>query len=577
MPTRYDTTPPWGKKRKREPSMSSDSTNHSTCPVPAPQEDSKDVMADNQDPRRRPTPWQKYSDPLSPSSLAPLVPKDDDDLQQAAKDMFDWTQSCGATADAVHDLVDAREPFWTQTRIKHASTTLATPRALAESIRTMVAESERANGHYLDREARHQLMQAVERVFPRTRAVILIPDNPNQPVSESAGHSQVSVAPVAHMVKTDKPPPVPAPSQPTLSTTLDPRLASRLPGWAPPSSDKDDKSRADSLADLSSSRKSSAATLVISSPQQSPLNSPVKNANLSQVIKPPRPSRLAPRDDHASHVNLPSPSASPSLAIAPIQFNIATSSNQVPLNKRPRLSSSSDDHNPPKVINNVFSPPSSERRKLTARDTHIQPPTGPRSLPLFQAKITPKGVQEKTPLSKHEILQACDHNRIPAQDATLCPSDTNTWLLHFKSLGDLQASLGRITVLRDISTPVLTYAPNHPFQVFGMVEKSSYITPQVEIDMINTISRSFSPHTLIMRRQKRQQYNARLMTKWLVIFEEPLDRQNIALDIKINGIRETLELFGLDCCEEVKWCWVCLGDHVAPCCASFTEVVKLAV
>ncbi|CAD0095804.1 unnamed protein product [Aureobasidium vineae] len=494
------------------------------------------------------------SDPLSPSSLAPLVRKDDD-LQQAAKVMFGWTQSdrpiedslghmkrivdlcqdeaswsgnkrwkqvvatyesCGASTDAVQDLLDAREPFWTHSRVKHASTTLATPRALAESIRIMVAESERANGHYLDREARHQLMQAVERVFPHTQPVVFVPDSPNQLIFEPVTHNRVPVAPVAQMNKIDKPSPVPAAPQQTLSATLDPRLASRLPGWAPPTSEKDMKSRADNLADSSSSRKSSAATLVISSPQQPPLNSPVPGPNLSQVIKPTRPSHFVPEDTHAQHAILPSPSASPNLATAPIQFNIATGSNQAPLDKRPRLSINSD------------------------------------------------------------ILQACDYNRILAQDANLCPTDDSTWLLHFKTFNDLQASLGKITILREISIPVLTYALGKPFQVFGLVEKSSFITPQVEIDMINTIARTFHPRTFIMRRQKRQQYNARLMTKWLIVFEEPLDRENITLDMKINGIRETLELFGMDCSEEVKHCWVCLGiGHHAPSCANFTEVVKL--
>ncbi|CAD0108141.1 unnamed protein product [Aureobasidium uvarum] len=571
-------------------------------------------MTDNQDPHRRPTPWTKHSDPLSPSSLAPLV-RGDDDLQQAAKDMFGWTQSdrpieesighmkrivdlcqdeaswsgnkrwkqviatyksCRATTDAVQDLLDAREPFWTQSRVKHASTTLATPRALADSIRIMVAESERANGHYLDREARHQLMQAVERVFPHTQPVILVPDSPDQPVSASTTHHQLPVAPVAQMTKIDKPSPVPAAPQQTLSATLDPRLASRLPGWAPPTSEKDMKSRTDSVADSPSSRKSSAATLVISSPQQPPLNSLVPDMNLSQVIKPTRPSRFVPGDDLAQHAILPSPSASPSLVTAPIQFNIATGSNQAPLHKRPRLSINSDVKNPVKPVNNVFSPPPSERRGSSALSTTIQPPTGPRSLPLFQAKIMPKGFQGRKPLSKKEILEACDYNRVSAQDVTLCPSDYSTWLLHFKTFNDLQASLGKITILRGISIPVLTYAPGRSFQVFGIAEKSSFITPQVEMDMISTIARTFHPRTFIMRRQKRQQYNARLMTKWLVVFEEPLDRENIILDMKINGIRETLELFGMDCSEEVKHCWVCLGtDHHAPSCANFTEVVKL--
>jgi hypothetical protein len=616
MPTRYDTTPPWGKKRKREPSTSSNSTSRSSSPPPEEHEDNKHLQAAGHDASRRPTPWAKYSDPLSPTSLAPLSEKDqagdDDDLRRAAKDMFDWTQSdrpaeeslghmerivhvcqdeaswsgdkrwdkvvaaykfCGASPDAVQDLKDAREPFWTQSRVKHSSTTLATPKALADSIRTMLAESERANGHYLDRGVKDQLIKAVECVFPRTQRSIWVPDDsPMRHVSQYPRHTQVSVAPVASMVKNDDSPPrafasiapQQAPSKPPVL-----RLASKPPGWAPVLV-KGIKPRVDSLADVSSSRKSSAATLMISSPLQISTDSPTPKNCISPVVTPKRRSRFGPEiNEPASTGTTPT-----KLVTAPIHFKIATSSNKAPL-KRPRLNLDSVLSREP--TDDVFPTPlSSESRRPSTLSTKIQPPTGPRSAPRFQAKIVPKEPLENKEEQKQEILKACDYNRIPAQDATLCPSDPRTWILHFQSLKDLHTSLGKTIFLREISTTVLAYAPNQSFQVFALIEKPSSITLKVEADMIKTISRTLRPAKFNLLRQKSQQYNARSTQKSIVVFEEPLGRDNFTLDMKIGGRRETLESFGLDCSEEVKRCWVCSGhDHTAPSCASYTEVVKL--
>lgn len=617
MPTRYETTPPWGKKRKREPSTSSNSTNQSISapsPPPAKQEDSKRLPMDSHDPGRRSTPWAKHSDSLSPSSLA----SDHDDLQQAAKDMFHWTQSdrpieeslvhmerivelcqdetrwsgdkrwrqmiatyksCGASADAVQDLKDAREPFWTQCRVKHASATIATPRALADSIRTMLAKSERANGHYLDREVKDELLKAVERVFPCTQPRILIPDDcPEPPVSDLEDyHHQPSVAPVAQMLKIDTSSHQAvisaAPGQ-ALSAPVDPRLASRLPGWALAS---EIKPRTDSVADSSSSRKSSVATIVTSSPLQLSQPSPSSNVEPSQVIKPKRLSRFAPgaaelTNAASQHAIPPSPSASPKPLTAPIQFNIVTGSTQPPL-KRPRLDL--DVNLPPNPTNNVFSTPSSpERRRSSTLKPNIQPPTGPRSLPLFQAKIVvPREPFVNQARQKQCILGACDYNNIPAQDATPYPSDDRTWIIHFRDLRDLQTSLGKMTILHDISTPVLTYAPGQSFQVFGIMEKSSSITSKVESDIINTVARTFRPARFILHREKS--YNARTARKWLIIFEQPRDRDNLTLDMKINGFRETLNFFGLACSREMMRCWVCKKhDHLAPHC-DYTDTVRL--
>ncbi|KAG9659428.1 hypothetical protein KCU64_g3860, partial [Aureobasidium melanogenum] len=609
MPTRYNTTPPWGKKRKREPSTSSNSTNQSAAPPSPPPleaQDSKSLSMEDHDPRRRPTPWAKHSDPLSPSSLA----SDHDDLQQAAKDMFDWTRSdrpieeslahmerivgvcqdeaswsgekrwrqvivayksCGASADAVQDLKDAREPFWTQCRVKHASATIATPRALADSIRTMLAESERSNGHYLDREIKDSLIMAVERVFPRTQPRILIPDSPERPVCH-LDQRQVSVAPVAQMLKIDRPSShqtsiQAAPQQAAAVPALDPRLASRRPGWTPAA---ETKPRAGSLADSSTSRKSSAATT--SSPLNPSQPSPLPNLEPSQVIKPKRPSRFAP-EAHVQHTIPPSPSASPKPPAAPIQFNIVTGLNQAPL-KRPRLDFDID--LPHKRSNNVFSTSISPecRRSSSALNSNIQPPTGPRSLPLFQAKIVvPQEPLMNQARQKQCILEACDYNNIPAQDATPCASEIGTWILHFRHLTDLQISLGKMTILHDMTIPVLTYAPGQFFQVFGIMAKSSFITFKVESDIINIVARTFRPARFVLHRQKS--YNARSARKWLVIFEQPLDRDNFTLDLKINGFRETLDFFGLACSQEMDWCWVCMGQgHLAPHCES-TDTVRL--
>lgn len=622
MPTKYDTTPPWGKKRKREPSISDSSTNPSTSPLPAGQEDTKGPQTVSHDARRRPTPWAKYSDPLSPTSLAPPSSEmdpaggDDDDLQQAASDLFDWTQSdrpaeeslahmerivnlcqdeaswsgdkrwnkvvaayksCGATPDAVHDLRDAREPFWTQSRVKHASASLATPKALADSIRTMLAESERLHGHYLDREAKHQLIKAVELVFPRTRPKILVlEDSPKQHISKSATQNQVSVAPVAKMTKIHHPSPQQAvPAAPNQAPS-GPSDSSRPPDWAL-CSKKDPKPRADSLADSLNSRKSSAATLIISSPPQSSLESPALATDSSEVVRPKRPTRFAPAatESSSNRAQHTVPLASSKPAVLPIQFKIANGSTEAPP-KRPRLETDVD--LPRKHPDDVFSTPSSpERRRSSALATKIQPPTGPRSLPRFLAKIIPKEPLEDRAKQKQEILQACDYNKIPAQDATSCPADHRTWILHFKDSIDLQSSLGKMVCLRDISTPLLTYAPNQSFQVFGIAEKSSFLTPQVETDIIKTIARTLHPVKFIMHRQKIQQRKARCTQKWIVIFEEPMDRENFTLDMKVDGRHEMFEFFGLDCSEEVKQCWVCSGSgHVAPSCVHHTEWVRPA-
>jgi hypothetical protein len=598
-------TPPWGKKRKREPSTSSNSTCPSTSPPPEDHQDSKHLQDANYESRRQPTPWAKYSDPLSPSSLAALPKMDqagdddeDKDLQYAAKDMFDWTQSdrpaeeslshmerivdvcqdeaswsgdkrwdkvvtayksCGAAPDAVLDLKDARESFWTQSRVRHASATLATPRALADSIRTMLAESERVNGRFLDRNAKDQLIKAVERVYPRTQRSIWIPDDgPTHQVSRSPSQNHVSVAPVASMIKSDSHPPqalaLTAPQQ-APSVPAVPSLASKSPGWAT-GLVKGTKPRVDSLAGLSSSRKCSA-TLIISSPLQFSSDSSTPKNYTLPVVTPKRRTRFGPDlTEPAGTGAQPTVSTSPSkLVMAPIRFKIPTGSHQAPL-KRPRLELDVDFPRKP-TDDTSPSPSSSERRRSSALRTDIQTPTGPRSLPRFQAKSIPKEPLESEVKQKQEILQACDDHKIPAQDAISCPSDQRTWILHFRNLKDLQSSLGKMVVLRDISTPVLTYAP------------------KVETEIIKAISRTLHPAKFNLRRQKSQQYNNRSTQKWIVVFEEPLDRDNFTLDIKIDGYRKTLEFFGLDCFKKVKHCWVCSGfGHLAPC-ANYTEVVKL--
>ncbi|KAI5201814.1 hypothetical protein E4T39_04980 [Aureobasidium subglaciale] len=528
-------------------------------------------------------------------------------LQQAAKAMFDWTQSdrpveeslvhmrrivdlcqdeaswlgdknwnqiiasyhaCGATQDAIQDLRDAREPFWTQTRVRHASTTLGTPRALADSMRTMVAESERANGHYLAREVKDQLMKAVERVFPRTQPVILIPDStfPSPAPEDAKVHtlnhqSRPSVAPIAQMTKTNLPPMLPPPP-PLLPP--DPRLATRPPGWAP-SLDRDVRLQSDALTEAPDSGKSSAATLTISSPIQPP-GSP----ELSQVTKPKRPSRLIPEaaktaNPERSHSSPSSPSVSKSAAL-PIQFKIATGSNSAPV-KRPR--SGFDTEVARASTGNVFAPPRSpSHRKSSPPSSTIQAPTGPRSLPTFQAKIIPREPLKDTYEHRRDILRACDSSSIRAQDAAPCPTDNRTWLLYFRDVLDMKHALGRTIVVREILVPVLTYAPGQSFQTFAFKILTDL---KAEIDIIKAIARTFKPQKFILLKQKT--WRGKYMPKWLVVFEQAIERENFTLDITIGGLREPFDFFALP--KESGACWVCLkqGHHAGRC--TWTDIFKL--
>ncbi|TIA74550.1 hypothetical protein D6C76_06281 [Aureobasidium pullulans] len=667
MPQRHETTPPWGKKRKRELSSS---------PSPPPDDF---VPRDYEEIKRLKTedealpPWSRHSDPLSPSSLSSSAAwrsSKNDDLTKAVKTMFDWTrsdepveesilhmkrivnlcqdeasgvkkwktviatyQSLGATSEDVNDLIEAREPFWTQTRVRHVSTTIATPRALADSIRSMVEESERNNGRYLDRELKDQLMKAVDRVFPRAPPVLLNAQSPSfPPAGPSApapapflsGHGVVPEkdpasgqyqAPVAQMARNNEPAPasLPPPSsighqEAHLAPPTDPRLMSRRPGWAP-SSDSDSKPRAASLSKPrtdslteSSSRKSSAATLVLASPaepSQTVQHSPHKRPSLhkessqhlrspspepSQVIKPRRPNRWA--TEAVKPVGIeplrdqrpPSPSASPksaTTAALPIQFRLATGSNSAPLRPRPHLGL--DVEVARKTIDkNVFATPSSASSESRRSSAHnLQPPTRPRSLPLFQARIMPKEPLHSQAQQKLEIMKACDYKGVPAQETTPCPSKDGSWVLHFKDIRDLRTSLGRLIVLRDISIPVLTYAPGQSFQMFAMFTKPGVITSSFDIDIINTLARTFRPRKFTMRRQMIWNGSRKYkFLKWLVIFEEPLDRENFNLDVTTAGFRDTLEFFGLSSSDDFQRCWVCSnGNHVTAYC-SFLESIE---
>jgi hypothetical protein len=397
-------------------------------------------------------------------------------------------------------------------------------------------------------------------------------------ISQSPRQTQVSVAPIAPMVKNDTSPcqalastaPQQAPSVPPVL-----RLASKPPGWAP-GLVKGTKPRIDSLADVSSSRKSSAATLIISSPLQISTDSPTPKNCMSPVVTPKCRSRFGPEiNEPASTGTTPTVPVGPTkLVTVPIHFKIVTSSNQAPL-KRPRLNIDPVLSREP--ADDVFSTLlSSESRRSSTLSTNVQPPTGPRSVPRFQAKIVPKEPLEDEAKQKQEILKACDYNKIPAQYATSCPSDYRTWILHFRDLKDLQASLGKMIVLREISTPVLTYAPSQSFQVFGIVEKPSFLTPKVEIEMIKTMARTLHPAKFVLLRQKSQHCNARSTRRWVVVFGEPLDRENFTLDMVVDSRRERFEFFGLDCSGEVKHCWVCLEQgHLVSSCGKSTEWVKL--
>ncbi|THY18503.1 hypothetical protein D6D01_07262 [Aureobasidium pullulans] len=647
---RHETTPPWGKKRKRELSSS---------PSPPPDHfaprDYKEIKRLKTEDEARP-PWSRHSDPLSPSSLSSSAAwrsSKNDDLTKAVKTMFDWTrsdepveesllhmkrivnlcqdeasgvkkwktviatyQSLGATSEDVNDLIEAREPFWTQTRVRHVSSTIATPRALADSIRSMVEESERNNGRYLDRELKDQLMKAVDRVFPRAPPVLLnaqspsfAPADPSAPAPAPAlsGHGVISdkdsassqhQAPVAQMARNNEPAPVSLPpawqiahQEAHPAPPTDPRLMSRRPGWAP-SSDSDSKPRAASLSKPrtdslteSSSRKSSAATLVLASPaepSQTVQHPPHKRPSLHkepsqhlrppspepfQVSKPKRPTRWATEavkpvsTEPLRDQRPPSPSASPksaTTAALPIQFRLATGSNSGPVRPRPHLGLDVEVARK-SIDKNVFATPSSASSESRRSSAHnLQPPTRPRSLPLFQARITPKEPLNSQAQQKKEIMKACDHKGVPAQETTPCSSKDGSWLLHFKDIKDLQTSLGKWIILSDISIPVLTYAPGQLFQTFAMFTKPEVITSIFDIDIINTLARSFRPRKFTMRRQMIWKNGSRKFKflKWLLIFEEPLDRENFNLDMTTAGFRDTLEFFGLSSSDDSQRCWL---------------------
>jgi len=242
------------------------------------------------EPPQRPTPGTKRSDFPSSGSIALLskpTPPNDDELGRPTKDMFDSTQpylsmehslgvlqgtvelgqdesscsssknwariisayqTCRATPETPQEIKGAHEPFRTQARVRHASTALNTPRVLADSIRIMVAQSEKVNGQYLDSDVRERLLEAVEGVFPCIRPVALTPDcNSECPDREKTClFVSASVAPVAKMVRDDilesselpldsprlsHQGSIPSPFQEISTVPKDPRLASRPPGW----------------------------------------------------------------------------------------------------------------------------------------------------------------------------------------------------------------------------------------------------------------------------------------------------------------------------------------------------------
>lgn len=216
----------------------------------------------------------------------------------------------------------------------------------------------------------------------------------------------------------------------------------------------------------------------------------------------------------------------------------------------------------------VFATPSSASSESRRSSAHnLQPPTRPRTLPLFQARVTPKEPLNSLAQQKHEIMKACDYKGVPAQETTLCPSKDGSWVLHFKDIRDLQTSLGKWIILRDISIPVLTYAPGQSFQIFALFTKPEVITSSFDIDIINTLARTFSPRKFTMRRHMTWMNGSRKFLKWLVVFEEPLDRENFNLDMTTAGFGDTLEFFGLSSSDDPQRCWVCSnGNHVTAHC-----------
>jgi hypothetical protein len=555
MPTRYDTTPPWGKKRKREVS--------SSPPEPSTPDRKQVKLSVTTTLRTRSTmPWDQDNG-SSPLALTPSHTKNST-LDQAVTDIFNsiradlpleeilgcmehivtlcqdeppgcrnWLKvvakykSLGASQEDVDVLEQEREPMWTQRRVRLLSNTLATPEALADSMQTMLETSEESHGDFLDPKVKHQLIQTIHQVrasVPRVPLASHASDDRNEspaPMAQMAMNKETlksaQVTPTNHVV-----------------ASLDPRRKSRPAGWSP--------------------------------------NSRVTESDPALSLPASAPKRLV-KDLHSP--NPPSPSLSPKTSAPLIQFRIPAASNHAPLRRtRPGVDVSTARTSIDTVSTSNPSASSSERRRSSVLEPPTAPlPTGPRKTPLFQAKISAQ--LGKTILSsKIEVLHACDDSNMCAQDATFYKMKSRYWLLHFRDCQHLYSALGKTIMLRGFPVRVLRHAPDESFQVYGASVPAHMDTLEGEIDTINVIARSFSIRPFVLHRSKHL-YDNRRTLKWLLVFDRPMQCDLLTFDVFATASRrrETLDFSGLSSGREV--CWVCLesGHNAASC--DLTELIEL--
>ena len=186
--------PPWAVKRQREESPESSVDQSPPRDLRKRQRISSTIR--NLSPAFTDR-WAKHDEPHSQTSPATLSePSKDGDLNQALTDMYKWTRSdlpdelslrymerivslcqeepsdtrnwrkviakyktLGAGPDEVADLQQAREPFWTRSRIRQLASTIGDSSSLADAMRLVLDESENIHGPILDSVTRYQLMK----------------------------------------------------------------------------------------------------------------------------------------------------------------------------------------------------------------------------------------------------------------------------------------------------------------------------------------------------------------------------------------------------------------------------------
>lgn len=516
-------------------------------------------------------------------------------------------QALGAGREEIADLEQAREPLWTRTRLRHTSNTLATPTAVADAIRTLVTESENINGPVLDVKVKRQLMSILDQMHssaPRLSST----GNQVQPqkvdIQPEAAKADMAIqlssafqAPVAQMVtpkvrvdSTSCPSKVHTdssklPASPHIArgykSPISPESQCDSTTQHPPPLDNANKAphrfpfdgadKSSSLPESPTSSKTSSLMKSSSLSRQSSF-SQQPAASTSQAIESRRPSVFAEAAKSLSRFDLEcsskplSPSESPNTTKPPVHFTIANNQADVQPTQRPRLEVDSKTLH--KSAENVLATPSSatpDRRTSSSSQLSAKPPlapTGPRRLPLFQAKIMPLQSSLSESEQREEILRACDKANVPAQHATPCPSDKQAWLLQFANVDDMRASLGTDLVLDKATVQILSRAQKPTYQVFRAF--SSYF-PSVNAagtEIIAAVARHYPSHKFSLQGQTDTSTKRR---KWVLVFETPVEQDTFNVFATIARGKEALEFCAL--APRAARCFVCnrFGHEVTRC------------